>query len=310
MNKKLLLRLTTLAIMLFGTVVLQSLGDRRDLHWPWYFLHQVILGVVPMVWLILETMPRASRQLRIGFITTSALFIGLSAVFELLAIQHRYWWFYTALDHLTGWKLGAIPIEEFMFYPLFLNLPILFYIWLDGVIPRDPKPSPTTPRMKLVLRVLGGLFLAAGAGLFWYAQTHPTPLLDLTILPSPDPAGALTYKAGPPGHGWTLVQTLALSGICFLYANLRDRVDRRRLWFTAVIYFVFAFFVELMACGRGWWVWNHQQVLGLFTWILPIESYGMYFTGAVLPIIALEGILPMFAPGLKQEPVPLAAPGG
>jgi len=54
------------------------------------------------------------------------------------------------------------------------------------------------------------------------------------------------------------------------------------------IYVPYCFYLELMACGRGWWVWNQQQTSGIFTWVLPVDSYLMYGTGATLPPLFYE----------------------
>ena len=64
---KLLRGLSVLTVMMLGVIVLQMYGDRQALHLPWYLLHQIILALVPMVWLLREVLPRlpASGLLRI-----------------------------------------------------------------------------------------------------------------------------------------------------------------------------------------------------------------------------------------------------
>src|SRR5205085_1732494 len=118
---RLLIRLSVLAVMTLGTVVLQYLSGREGLALPWYFLTTLVMGLVPMTWLIYENW-RAPKQTWLAFITTSSLFIVASAVAELIAIQWRFWWFYQGIDKLLGVQVGGVPVEEFFFYPLFLNL--------------------------------------------------------------------------------------------------------------------------------------------------------------------------------------------
>lgn len=290
---KLLRALSVLTVMMVGVIVLQLYGDRQDLHLPWYLLHQVILALVPMAWLLWETMPRARQAQRLAFITTSAFFISTSAIFELLAIQHRYWWFFTATDRLSGLRIGSVPLEEFIFYPLFLNLPILVFLWLGDFI-ADPAERADEPRARRGLYAAAAALAALAGVVLVTGLFNREPALDLSLLPAPGADGALHYSAGPKQRGWTMVQLLGLAGTAFFFARTWARVPLRRLLLTLLAYFPFAMFVELMACGRGWWVWNAQQVLGTFTWILPVESYSMYLTGALLPPLFYLWVLPWF----------------
>jgi hypothetical protein len=293
MRMKLLSRLSALSLMMLLVMAAQTFGDRAELHLPWYFLHQIVLALIPMTLLIVEVLPRAAPADRLAFIATSAFFIGTSAIAEILAIEHRYWWFFTEKDHLLGVQLGALPIEEFIFYPLFLNLPILFFMWLKTALDDEPARAPNPPVQK-GLKLAAWALAALGFVLVVLAVQTDSPPLDTTILPAADAKGALRYAAGPHRRGWTIVQLFGLSGTCTLLATLWPRIPARRLWMTLICYFPFAMFVELMACGRGWWVWNERQVLGVFTWILPVESYSMYITGALLPPLFLEWVRPFF----------------
>jgi len=303
---KLLRGLSVLTVMMLGVIVLQMYGDRQALHLPWYLLHQIILALVPMVWLLREVLPRLPASGRLAFITTSAFFISTSAVFELIAIHHRYWWFFTDVDTLSGLKIGAVPLEEFIFYPLFLNLPMLFFLWLEPVV-SDPAERADRPTVRKVLYALSGLFaLLAGVTVAVGLLTHE-PVLDPALSPSIGADGALRYAAGPKQCGWTMVQLLGLAGLAFFVARLWTRLPARRTLLTVLAYFPFALFVELMACGRGWWVWNERQVLGAFTWILPVESYSMYLTGALLPPLFYLWIGPWFS-GSDSSATPASPP--
>ncbi len=270
--------------MLLGTVLLQFIGDQNQWRLPWYFLHECLLIGLPMLWLLLEVFSKSTHADRLGFIASSSLFLTLGSIFELVAIQNRYWWFFEDLDRLIGMRIGAIPIEEFLYYPFILNIPILAYILLNRAFPEAAGRSSSAPRTSLnILAVLLGV---AGVGLAIAAYFNTTPTLDLSILPSVDEAGALRYGAGPKKWGWSTLQLVSAGLALGIFNRWRARINQRALLLLLAGYFPYCFFLELMACGRGWWVWNGQQVLGFPTWVIPLDSYLMYVTGAVLPVFA------------------------
>jgi len=293
---RLLLRLCVVALLSFLLVALQALADREHWRLPFYFLQQVVLVGLPMAWLLREVIPAEDSAGRMSFLTTSAGFITLASSTELVGIERRFWWFSEDIDRLVHLYVGDIPIEEFLAYPLLLNVSVLFYLHLKRYVPPTPPPAPWSERTRTAVRAVAALLALAGVALLVLAFLHREPALDPAVKPAPDAAGAIRYTAGPPEHGWTVVQLWALAILLLAWERMRPFVDRRRLVLGTAVYLVFAFYVELMACGRGWWVWNSRQVLGLFTWVLPIESYSMYLTGAVLPILAYDRLRPFFAP--------------
>jgi len=112
--------------------------------------------------------------------------------------------------------------------------------------------------------------------------------VDTVTQPFVDAAGAVRYSAGPKQYGWTIVQLLGWAGVLLCARAGWRHVNPGRLALLVVTYFPFALFFELLACGRGWWVWNAQQTVGLFAWVLPAESFSMYLTGALLPTLGFE----------------------
>lgn len=270
---------------------------------PWYLLHELVVLLVPMVFLLVEVWPRLGAPERLAFVATSGLFISLSAVAEMIAIQQRYWWFFTQLDPLSGVDLGAIPVEEFLSYPLLLNLPVLWYLWLKRVAPAEASGAAVGAGARRVLHGLAAactiVAVALGALGLWHGGS-----IDAVTQPFVDAAGAVRYVAGPKQYGWTIVQLLGWAGVLPLAAAVWHRVHAPRLFLMVVTYFPFALFFELLACGRGWWVWNAQQTLGVFTWVLPAESFSMYLTGALFPTLAFEAL----AAALHRASV--RAPGG
>lgn len=283
---RLLLRLSVLALMVVATVMAQTLADAEGWALPWYFIQELALGAVPMLWLLVEVYPHLSRPERWSFLVTSATFVSLASIFELIAIQNRYWWFYEDVDRLTGFEIGAIPVEEFIYYPILLNIPVLLYLLLRRLAPvAAPDPTPHPKAVRRMIQAGAALSLLAGAVLWFAAAQTQQPVLDYTIVPAPDAGGAIRYAAGPTQHSWTILQLLSLAAALLGYLALHTRLHRRALFLMVALYFPYAFFIELMACGRGWWVWNARQVSGLFTWVLPLDSYLMYVTGALLPVL-------------------------
>lgn len=290
----LVIHLSIFAGLMFLVEVAQAVGDRLGWQVPWYFVHDVVLAGIPMVWLVKETIPRASRATQLGFIATSSLYIALASILELVAVANRYWWF-ALKDPMTGIQVGGIPVEEFVFYPLFLNLPILFYLALEKYVPDgDAPPRALSPRGTWLCRGLGVAFTVLGIALLVNAIATTEPPIDYALVPTTDASGAFRYSTGPRQMGWTVVQVLALGSVAFAWPYMKPRVHGQRLFVTVCVFFVLSFYFELMGCGRGWWVWNDQQVIGIFTWVIPIDSYLMYFTGATMPLFTFILLRPVF----------------
>jgi Lycopene cyclase len=287
-------RLSQLAGLILVMVAARKVADAAGVKVPWYLLHEAVLLLVPMGWLLRAVLPTLEPARRIAFVITSGLFISLSAIAELLAIERRYWGFYTGLDPLSGFDLGAIPIEEFLSYPMLLNLPVLWYLWLKQVLPNDrPVQNPTAVAVWLKRGAWVSALLAAG--LIVLAMVGVDDAQPLTNVPGPDAAGAIRFAAGPRQFGWTIVQLLGWSGLLSAAARAITRIKPKRLLMMVLTYFPFALFFELLACGRGWWVWNTQQALGFTAWVLPVESFSMYVTGALFPTVVFELLVPLFS---------------
>jgi hypothetical protein len=290
-------RLAQLAGLILLMIAARRVADALGLRAPWYFLHEVVLLLVPMGWLLLEVFPKLAPAQRIAFVITSGLFIGQSAIAELLAIEHRYWGFYTQLDPLSGLDLGAIPLEEFLSYPMLLNLPILWYLWLGRVFPHAPRQHPQREaRLSSWLRRAAWASVALALLFVALAITGLGDAAPLDAVPAPDAAGAIRFAAGPRHYGWTIVQLLGWAGTFAVGAKVVPRLQWKRLLVMLITWFPFALFFELLACGRGWWVWNTQQAIGVTAWVLPIESFSMYLTGALFTTLCFEWLVPACQP--------------
>lgn len=287
-------RLGALAGLILVMIVARRIADAFGVQAPWYLLHEIVVLLIPMAWLLNEVYPRLDSARRVAFIITSGLFIGQSAIAELLAIEHHYWGFYTRLDPLSGFDLGAIPVEEFLSYPMLLNIPILWYLWLGRVFPR---PQELTKSSHVVVhRWLVRLAWASVAGAVFFVGLAVAGIGDVQpddAVPGFDAMGAIRYAAGPRQYGWTIVQLLGWAGTFSVAAKIAHRLQWKRLLVVALTYFPFALFFELLACGRGWWVWNTQQSIGVTAWVLPVESFSMYLTGALFPTLCFEWLTPV-----------------
>jgi hypothetical protein len=292
-------------------VVARAVAQWAGLKVPWYLVHELVLMLVPVVWLLIRVVPRLDESNRIGFVVTCALFVSASAIAELLAIQARYWWFFEGLDPLSGLTLGAIPLEEFLSYPLLLSLPILWFVELSGAWPTEPVLGEERGRvLSRFCKRASVVALAAAGGLIVLALVQPAVALDPKTAPFVDDAGAIRYSAGPKHFGWTIVQLLGWAGTFWLAAAVAKRLRWRTLAIVVATYFPYALFVELLACGRGWWVWNAQQTIGVYAWVLPVESFSMYLTGALMPVLCFEWLKGVWAGErtTRSPPVPVSAP--
>lgn len=309
-ESSLLKPLVGLSVLVVAMVVARAIADALGVKAPWYLLHELTVMLVPMLWLLVRVYPRLDDSSRVGFVVTSGLFISLSAIAELLAIGARYWSFYEGFDPLSGLDLGAIPLEEFLSYPLLLNLPILWFLELSRARPDEPVlgPARAAGLTKAFKRASAAAFVAA-LGFIALALAGPATPLDVTTPAFVDAAGAVRYAAGPKQYGWTIVQLLGWAGTFALGAAVAHRLRWRTVLIVVATYFPFALFVELLACGRGWWVWNSQQTLGVFAWVLPVESFSMYLTGALMPVFCFEWLRGLWAEapearGLSLTPRP------
>ncbi|MFZ5440583.1 MAG: lycopene cyclase domain-containing protein [Myxococcota bacterium] len=297
-------RLAALATLILLMVGARYACDLAGVRAPWYLLHEVVVLGIPMAFLLVELWPRLEASQRLAFVLTSAFFITLSCIAELLAIEHRYWAFYTVLDPLSGFDLGAIPIEEFISYPLLLNLPILWYMWLGRAFaPEAPLAEATSARLVTWLRRGTWLAVIGAAAFIGLALFGVGADLPIDLPAAPDALGAIRYAAGPKQYGWTIVQLLGWAGTLSIAARIAARLPWRRLLVQTLTYFPFMMYVELLACGRGWWVWNTQQTIGPTVWILPVESFSMYLTGGLFTALVYEWVLPHCRPSEANEPL-------
>ncbi len=298
-------RLGTLAGLILFMVVARFCCDAAGIKAPWYLLHEGVVLLVPMAWLLFDVYPKLQPAQRIAFVITSGLFISLSAIAELMAIERRYWGFYTGLDPLSGFDLGAIPVEEFLSYPMLLNIPILWYLWLGRVFGEGQRlAGPQRARVETWLGRAAWASLAAAAGFIVLALLDLGTAAPADAVPTPDAMGAIRFAAGPRQYGWTIVQLLGWAGTFGVAAKIAHRLQWKRLLVLALTYFPFALFFELLACGRGWWVWNTQQAIGFTAWVLPIESFSMYLTGALFPTLCFEWLVPACTPHPVARPEP------
>jgi hypothetical protein len=147
------------------------------------------------------------------------------------------------------------------------------------------------------------LSLAGAATFLTLAKLGVGTDLPIDAPAAPNAMGALHYAAGPKQYGWTIVQFLGWAGTLSVAARIAHRIPWRRLLVQTLTYFPFMMYVELLACGRGWWVWNTQQTIGPTVWILPIESFSMYLTGGLFTALVYEWAVPYCRAREADEPL-------
>ncbi len=292
------LGLALLALLLQAAI---HFADSRGWRLPWYFVQEMTLGALPMLWLLRALRSRLQRGEMHALLYTGGFFLALSYVCEYIALAQRYWWFYQAKDWLLGIEIVGIPIEELIYYPFLLGIPVLLYIYWQKHL--GPEPATDARRQSRVIwwtvTVLATACIAVGVALFVRGLYLDGPAADLALDPAPDAAGLIRYTTGPAARGWTVIQSISLGVGLLSLRRLWPRLHRAALTRSLVLYLPYAVVVEAMACSRGWWVWNSQQVSGIFTGILPLDSYVMYLTGFLLPILLYEALHPMD----NQDPV-------
>lgn len=287
------LRAVSLVVACFAVVLtLQTVGDARGWTLPWYFLHEIAILAPLTAFLLGQEWRHLRSGQQVALLATLGGFEALSAIMEIVAIHHRFWWFPEVTDRFVGAAIGGIPVEEFLYYPLILAIPPLSYRYWARALPDARGRS---DRWVAPVVALGVGFLLAGVGLL-AMMPFQEGVLDPQVLPVRDAQGAFRYATGPAMRGWSVVQLLSMALVCGLVVALRRHLHARALLAQLATFFPLCVYLELMAIGRGWWTWNSQQVLGPFTWVLPLDSYLMYLTGSLMPVLVFVGLEGVFDP--------------
>lgn len=270
-------------------------SDSTAMPWCGYLLYE-LFGLLPWsIWMFVVAMLRSrTTALSVGIQTCAVL--ALSYPIHIVATHHRCWAYFQDRDRLLGPVLGGVPIEEFFFYPLTMNLAILAYLGLSRI--RGSRVARVASRRLPIWShgcVAAALVLAALALWVWTLRDSS----DVAAASrSWDVAGIPHYREGPRHFEWTLVclTSAAANLLVFRFAALRGAVNLRAARLTAPVFLLIGMLVDLLGVSRGWWVYNDQQVSGLWIGGIVAESFPMYLTGVLLPISLLGLIERQLAP--------------
>ena len=83
--------------------------------WLYMAMNLIVLWF-PAFLLFAYAYPRLSNWYRISFYTILLVMCNLCVIIEYIALQFDWWNFSEAVDKLSPWKVGNIPLEEFAFW--------------------------------------------------------------------------------------------------------------------------------------------------------------------------------------------------
>lgn len=90
---------------------------------------------------------------------------------------------------------------------------------------------------------------------------------------------------------YTLAIVLAMIGLIFLDRQLKThvlRVNNHPLWGAAIVFALFQFVLDNYFTSRGLWMFNSNQMVGVFIPFIPIENILYGFELLLLAIILYE----------------------
>ncbi len=263
-------------LVLVGTFV----SDRYGLHLPWYFVFLVVVLAFPNVLFVRYAMERNPHK-KLVLCAQSGLVVAVMYVAEILAIQSRFWDFLQDRDRLLGIMLGNVPLEEFLFYPLMLNISLYAYIQAKSILkPFRGEPRPLGFKGKVIAVVFAAACVAAGV-LTVVLKGGETAVRFL----GRNAEGLPVYVEGPAYGGWgvTILVGMAVCSLVFARASRKGFLDVKAMIMGGLLIYPASLVIELLGVGRGWWVYNEQQIFGVHLYILPLESIFMYAIGVVFP---------------------------
>lgn len=233
---------------------------------------------------------------RIGGAAPTALAVQAAVVLavtypvQILGTVHGYWDYVQDRDSLLGFRLGGVPVEEYFFYPLSLNMAMLYYLLVGerlrsrGVHDEFLKPS----HLKTLL--LGGAACCFALAVYFFLKREPLAIA------SPrqwwDDFAIPHLVAGPRDYAWTLTCLLSLSGalVALWVAELNTPMRLRAILPASAMFFLTGLLLDLIGLSRGWWVYNAQHTSGWWLGPVPLENLAMYSCGVPETAALFEGI--------------------
>jgi hypothetical protein len=236
------------------------------------------------------------RAARGGAGRLAAVFLAGCAQLVLIYPAHvlttaaKDWAYFEDWDRLLGIRLAGVPIEEFFFYPLTINLALLSYLAL-----RDRMDRAGVPDLRVDRSRLRAGFLALAAACFaaalwqWFRR-------DLGDVAPPslgrDALGVPAYRAGPRHLGWVILCLTSAGGnlLYLWWAERHTALHLRAVLLALPVFLAQSLLIDLLGTSRGWWVFNAQACGPWWIGPVPAEELPMYTTGVMLSASLFESI--------------------
>ncbi len=254
---------------------------------PAYMIFEVVCLLPGTVWLYVVAY-RKGWVTTVGALLQGAVVAAVSYVVQVAATNGKYWDYFQDKDILVGVRISGVPLEEFFFYPLTINISLLLYLLLCDVIKARRLSDLRVSRRALrwTLGVLALVFAILAAYVFTLRDmTQAVPEVRTW-----EGIGIPRYMQGTRSYGWCLICLVSLvaNAILFYIAELTTALMLRAVLLQAGFVFLIFFMIELLGTGRGWWVYNSQVTSGFWIAGIPLENLGVYFTGVMLPVAIFE----------------------
>ncbi len=267
---------------------------------PWYFIFLIVVLFFPNILFIAYALRRDPYK-RLVVLAQAGISVILMYVAEILAIQYHYWGFLQDWDVLLGLDLGNVPLEEFLFYPLILNLSLYGYLQAKSIL-KKYRPELVTDYRPNGKRWIGWALVAAfvcAAVIIGCCGSGDVTDRQMTR----DDAGNPVYMEGKQLKAWgvTMMAGMAITIAFVMGATVNGFLDWKAVFFAGCIIYPASMVTELLGIGRGWWVYNDQQLIGFKLYILPVESIFMYGIGCVFPASVYEVLREVLRGTVRQE---------
>jgi len=231
---------------------------------------------------------RRGAAVAIAVLVTTCFVMVVTYPAHIITTLNLHWAYFQDQDVLIGPMLAGVPIEEFLFYPMTINLAVLIYLVMCGFMKERRLADFPLSRGSLRAVLLGGAAVFALLGIWLIASGNPGSVAPAAR--SWDTFGLPHYSEGPRTRGWTILCMFsAASNLVLLWlAELFTPMTLRAVVPTAALYLPVCLLVDLIGTSRGWWVFNAQTSSGLWIGPLPVEELPMYLTGVMLSISVFE----------------------
>ena len=267
---------------------------------PWYFLFLIVVLFFPNIIFIAYALKKHPYK-RLVVLAQAGISLILMYIAEILAIQFRYWDFLQDWDILLGLDLGNVPLEEFLFYPLMLNVSLYGYLQAKSILKkyRPELPADFKPNGK---RWIGWGLAAAFVCIAVIVGCCGTGDIAERVM-TRDDSGNPVYVEGKQHKAWgvTMMAGMAITIAFVMGATVNGFLDWKAVFFAGCIIYPASMVIELLGIGRGWWVYNDQQLIGLKIYILPLESLFMYGIGSVFPASVYEVLRELMRSTVREE---------